>query len=292
MKKLLLTTITVTQLFSNYINYGTVNILDTRDRFVPPKKLPIRFIDSKDEKPLEREDETIFEDNDIEESRVTSSDYFYFEFGIRYLNDLFLDVSDELSGFTISRNIEFYDQSSFSPYFRLNFRDIEIIRRGDIFFRNSLEADYISHTQQVPFYHDTGQFPYGRGYDIGTEVTAISLFWRGSLFYKADFFSVGTYIGAGMNMMSGKASYLRYAPSDINGSLSSNLGHFNDGRVLELGETITLDMTSSILTKYGLEINFDFLPFHLGFGIDYGITSEINLYWFERAYFMELSYIF
>jgi len=266
-----------------------VHILNVGNRATSSKILPIRFITPKNQDEFTfKEDE---EENE-EEIEKSSPNYFDYEFGLKYLNDFYLVVNSELPFFTISRDIEFYNQSSFSPYFRLNFKDIEIVRRGDIFFRNSLEADYFSHTKQVPFYSDSGEFPYGKVYDIGTKIDDISLFWRGFIFYKASFFSIGAYIGGGVNIMSGEASYLRYAPSDINSSISSSLGYFQDGVLLEKGESINLDTTTSVLGKYGLEMGFDFWSFHLGFGIDYGVTSEANLYWFERSYFMELSYIF
>ncbi len=228
-------------------------------------------------------------DNTKQEDFFAEND-FDIEFGVRFLNDIYLDISSKLSSFTISRDIEFYNENQLSPYIKLNFQDIQLVKTESIFFKNSLELNYMTHTQQVPFYPNNGKFPYNNSYDIDSTIKEFQLFWKGSICYKASFFSIGGYIGAGINMMSGNSYYFRYAPTDINSTSPSNLIYF-DNRVFELGEEIKVDTTSSILTKYGLDIGFNFLPFHIGFGIDFSITNESNLYWFERSYFMEISYI-
>ena len=303
MKLIFLTIFIISNLFSqyNYNNYGNIEILSPQNiKYLTEQnqqKLPIRFItDSEIEHKFgdrfkKRENFTSHQTYKEKNGDEVKKDW-NMEFGIKFLNNLFLDISDNFSDITISRDIEFYSERFISPYFRFNFKDIYLVEKAKIVMRNSLETSYLSFDKQTPFFSDTGQYPYNRSYDVGTKIQSLSLFWKGSFLFKSHFFSGGIYIGTGLNILDGKASYLRYVPSDINGSLSQNMKPVSDGLILERGETIKLSTTSSILTKYGITLNMDFKPIHLAFGVDFGITSEKNLYWIERAYFMELSYMF
>ena len=288
MHKIFLILILTSSLFSEYIK--KIEIL-TSETDLYKKKLPIRFItDGEIEIRANLKGFSIFSEpiyQEIESETIQS-----FEIGIAFLNNLFLEVSDTFSEVTVNRKIEFYSENFISPYFRVNFRDIELMEKQHIFMRNSLEINYVNFNKQTPFFPDTGTYPYNRSYNIGTEIDSLSLFWKGSFLYKASFFSGGGYIGTGLNILDGSASYLRYVPSDMNSSLASNIASFGDGRILEKGESINLNTTSSLLFKYGVTLNIDFKPIHFGFGIDFGITSESNLYWIKRSYFMELSYLF
>lgn len=278
MKLFLIISLFTLHLVSNYQN-SRIRLITPPEilEYEFPKKLPIQFI---------RDDEVI--DNKF---KIKNLNFLWnVELGVKFINNMYLEISDKLSDITILRQIEFYSQDYISPYIRLNFMDLEIKEEYNLFFRNSLEVNYINYNRQTPFFTDTGYFPYNRSYDIGTDLDSLSIFWKASFLYKIFFFSGGIYFGAGMNVLDGKVSYLRYAPSDISSSISNNLGAFGDGKILELGETIILNTTASILTKYGATINFDFSYINLAFGIDYGITSEANIYWINRYYFMELSY--
>lgn len=230
---------------------------------------------------------------EISEKLEKSSESFYqLELGFRLVKDIYLTIGEKLDNFAISRNIEFYDDISYSPFVRISFRDILLSKKSSLYFRNSLEGNYLSFDKQRAFSSETGLFPYKDSFSVGTKVDSINLFWRSDILYKTSIFSGGVYFGGGMNILSGNAIFLRYSPSDINSSLSQNLGIFGDGYIIEKGEGLSVDLTTSLLLKYGFVINFQFTPFHLAFGVDYGVTSEINLYWIERNYFLELSYLF
>ena len=114
------------------------------------------------------------------------------------------------------------------------------------------------------------------------------------MFYNALFFRVGTYIGGGVNILDGSSRYLRYLPSDVNGSQfgDSKLYFSEDGKILEVGDEVEFDNSPAPMVVYGFKMDFDFEPFHIGLGVDFRITNEKNIYLFEKGYFLEIGYIF
>jgi hypothetical protein len=251
-------------------------------------KLPISFVSES-----EVDDISLVENREAEIERKSLYNSLTFEFGLRYLTDIYLVANDKLSSFTISRQIEFYNESGFYPYIRVNLEDLYLSEKGSVVLRNSLESTYIQHSEQTPFYSNTMEFPYQNKYDVGSKIESIQLFFKTHLLYQMHFFSVGSYLGAGVNILNGEALYLRFVPNDINGSVRNNIGFFDNGEVaLERGGVVALDRTSSVMAKYGVSMNFDFEPIHMGVGIDFGITNESNLYWIQRSYFLEFSYLF
>ena len=264
----------------NGLSFGDINLI------TPPKtekKFPIRFIH---DKRLNREDP---EKESSNYDEVTKN--IKFELGLKFQNNLFLEVGSKLDFGTVSRDIEFYSENAISPYFRMSFPKLDIKKKWNLFFINSFEIDYISYSKQTPFFLD-GSFPYNRNYDIGTEITSIPIFWKGSLIYKKYFFSVGPYLGFGINILNGNTKYLRFVQEDLNNTNIENVNYFDDGSILEAGESINLSTTFSPTFQSGFNFGIDFEPVHFSIGVDFSITSEANLYWSHRSYTMELSYFF
>lgn len=213
-----------------------------------------------------------------------------FEIGLASFNESYLEITDKLEFPTINRNIEFYSKSIFSPILKVNFRDISLARNDRVLFRNSIQTTYKTFSFQDPFLDTTGQFPYGNQLSVGSEIKALAFSWIGEILYRISILSFGGYIGGGINILNGEAFYLKYS-SDLNNSLANNIGIFN-GALVERGDTITLLNTTSILGKYGLVFHLDISPFRFSAGIDYGITNEANLYFIDRSYFVEATYVF
>ena len=203
-------------------------------------------------------------------------------------------ITGSISGFVVSRDVEFYSQESYIPYLRILFAKRDLVKSKSIYFRNSIEIDFRRYTKQTPFFPDNGKFPYDRSIDIGTELQEFALFWRWSLFYNALFFRVGIYIGGGVNILDGNGKYLRYLPSDTNGSNfeDSKLDFSEDGKILEVGDEVEFENSSSPMVVYGFEMDFDFEPFHIGLGVGFRITNVKNIYLFEKGYFLEIGYVF
>jgi len=272
--------ISETYQLNNGLSFGDINLV------TPPKtekKFPIRFINDVEISGKVPEKETSIYDE------VTKN--IKFELGLKFQNNLFLEAGSKLSFGTVSRDIEFYSESAISPYFRMSFPKLDIKKKWNLFFINSLEIDYISYSKQTPFFLD-GSFPYNRNYDIGTEITSIPIFWKGSLIYKKYFFSVGPYLGFGINILNGNTKYLRFVQEDLNNTDIENIDYFDDGAILEAGESINLSTTFSPTFQSGFNFAIDFEPVHFSIGVDFSITSEANLYWSHRSYTMELSYFF
>jgi len=287
-------------LFAEYmLSYGNVNI--GNPQIESGRQLPIHFISNQQnrkEANQQRFKQKVSPKHNKYnyEYQENSDDYqinesWNVEVGIKFMKDTYLAVSDNFSDISINRQIEFYREEFFSPYLRFNFQDIKLNSGGYFVMRNSLEMSFINFDKQVPFLADSGQFPSQLFYDVGTEINSLSLFWKGSFLYKLGFFSIGGYGGAGLNFLDGSALYLRF-PTDINSTLAKNIAPFNNGKILEKGEKISLNLTSSAIIKYGASVNIDFKLIHLSIGINFGVTNELDIYWIEKNYFLELGYIF
>jgi len=298
-QKYIVSTLLTSSLFADYqINYHNVNI--ETSQFDYRKKLPIHFI-STNKNGVNQQNKVKFQKRkipkqygyDYQESDEIRKfdDSLTMEVGAKFLKDMFLEVSNELPNISINRDIEFYNEEFITPYLRLTFRDVDLSRNGYFIMRNSAELNYFQYDKQTPFFSESKNFPSNKTYNVNTEINSLSLFWKGSFLFKASFLSAGGYIGAGLNVLNGSALYIRY-PSELNSSFIQNVAYFNQGEILEKGEIIKMEFTTSAIFKYGASINIDFKPIHLSAGIDFSLTNESHLYWIERNYFLELGYLF
>jgi hypothetical protein len=255
-------------------------ILESEKRSV--KRFPIYFLPERDVK------------TEKEELESSTPLPIRFQVGARYIFPATFVLTDSMFD-NSTRDIEFFSTGTFSPYFQIKLDDLEIFRKKGLFFGNMFELNYLSMSEQTPFYPQSGEYPYQTSYDIGTELSITSLFWRGDLFYKNGFFSVGGYVGTGFGSVSGDAKFVRYAQSnvtDINGTSSENLHITDSGEILEYGgEHIASGGISNII-KIGFGINIDFEPIHIGFGYDRSSISESNQYWILGGYYIEIGYQF
>ncbi len=215
-----------------------------------------------------------------------------YQFGVRYHSPINMVMSESMFD-NSTREVEFFSESSLSPYFQIEFEDMEIFQNKGFFFGNLIEANYLSLSEQTPFYPDSGDFPYETSYDVGSKIDSISIFWRGDLSYKVSFLSIEGFFGTGINSMSGNAKLVRYAPhyiTDINGTTSENLTITENGEILQEAQEFVLGGDISHLIKFGFSLNLNFDYLHIGFGYEQSSTSESNRYWILSSYFMEFGF--
>jgi len=217
-----------------------------------------------------------------------------FDVGIKLIAENYLLVATEFpTSYSIEREIEFYSDLSYMPYFRFRFDDIKLNRHKEtsLYMGNMFEFNYMNFTQQTPKFNSNGSF-YEDGFvNIGTAIDIYSLFWRADFIYKFSSFYFGGFVGLGTSYISGTMlPFYFITPDEVSQDDYYRYYGFGDMVVTALDPIVVDEF--GVLGKYGASLNLDFRQFHFGVGLSYGISKQSEMFWITKVFYIEVGFKF